>query len=157
MIKLELPIPVSLNDMYANKKKGGRVKTSKAKKWVREAHYYALKTLQEHIATSNYNIELRQKSWNFKNNTYNLGPLHKEHPTLSYKVQYSYAFKNKRHKKPCDIANFEKLLSDFLVDIGFMLDDSFIDDLHIKRLPPCTDNPHVIICINTVDFKDYMY
>lgn len=160
MIELLLPVPVSLNQLYHNqsmKNGGGRSKTKKSKAWMRDAKYYASTFIKEHSETCNYNVALRNKHWSFKKKTYLLKPLHVAHPTLSYHVSYAYAFADPRAVKPRDLANFEKQLSDFLVDMGFMLDDSFIDDLHIKRLPPSKENPHVKISIKTLDLNPYLY
>ena len=157
MIKLTLPIPVSLNGLYNNSKKGGRTKTAKAKAWTRDAQHPAQACVKENLNLCNYNIDLRNRKYSFKQGTYLLKPLHEAHPGLSYHVEYAYAFKSNRHKNPCDIANFEKLLSDFLVDMGLMLDDSFIDDLHLKRIPPNPKQPHVQITIKTLDLVPYLY
>lgn len=159
-IELFLPIPVTLNKLYHNNnqmKGGGRSKTKRSKEWMRDAKYYAMPFIQGNQSLCNANIEQRNKHWNFKTKSYALQPLHKANPTLSYEVEYAYAFSQPRMVRPCDIANFEKQLSDFLVDCGFMLDDSFIDDMRMRRLPASKKNPHVEIKIKTLDLNPYLY
>jgi Holliday junction resolvase RusA-like endonuclease len=52
---------------------------------------------------------------------------------------------------PCDIFNYEKQLSDFLVDMGFLLDDSFIDDGRVIRAGTDKINPRVEILIEKIN------
>lgn len=159
-IRLFLPIPVTLNKIYHNnseKRGGGRAKTKRSKAWVREARFYAQPFVQSHAALCNENIAMRNQYWNPNTKSYDLRPLHKERPTLSYEVWYDYSFENPRAITPCDLFNFEKLLTDFLVDCGFMLDDSFIDEGHVKRLPPNKESPRVEIKIKTIDLGNCLY
>jgi len=139
-IKLTLPIPVSVNALYANSKHS-RIKTRRAKEWELNAAVVLSPELFKHRALRDANLIERQK--------FTISQLCKAHESLSYSVKYSFAFSQARSVKPRDIFNFEKQLTDFLVDFGFMLDDVFIDDGRVIRLEPDAKNPHVDIEIST--------
>jgi crossover junction endodeoxyribonuclease RusA len=51
-------------------------------------------------------------------------------------IKYEYAFADKRAR---DIANFEKAVTDFLVQQGVIADDCQIDEIHLFRLPKVSD------------------
>ena len=156
MIELILPLPVTLNKLTHNNRaknggKGGRSKTKRAKDWYRDAQYRAMPFVKGNQAECNQNIMTLAKYWNFGRKAYDLHHLHEDHLDLSYKVEYHYWYAEKRHKLPRDIFNYEKQLSDFLVDMGFMLDDSFIDDGRVIRAGTDPSNPRVHIFIEKVN------
>lgn len=47
-------------------------------------------------------------------------------------IEYRYSFKDNR---ACDIANREKILTDFMQNYGLFGDDSQIDEMHLYRDP----------------------
>ncbi|MGB0817829.1 MAG: RusA family crossover junction endodeoxyribonuclease [Candidatus Puniceispirillaceae bacterium] len=155
-IELFLPVPVTVNKLTHNNRaknggKGGRSKTARAKAWYREAQVHALPFVRGHQKLCNDNIRTRGRYWNFGKKSYDLQSLQNDHPNLSYRVFYKYYFDSGIVR---DIFNFEKQLSDFLVDMGFMLDDLFIDDGRVKRMKPDAQNPRVEIEIEVVDIPD---
>lgn len=154
MIILELPIPVTVNKLtHNNSRTGGRSKTKHARNWTRLARECVLDVMRAHHTTVNSNLAVRAKFWEFGKKAYNLHAMHKENPYLSYMVEYHYYFKEKRAALPRDIFNYEKQLTDFIVDCGFMLDDSFLDEGRVLRAEPDPDNPRVKIFIKTLDRK----
>ena len=150
-----LPIPPSSNGIYinnSNKARGGRSLSKRAKAWKSK-----VKPLLAQIwrKEDHYkNIEQRGKAYNPKTHSYRLPEMHKMRPGLVYEVIYEFFFEKPREVAPCDIFNFEKLLSDSLVDVGLMLDDSFIDKATVIRHEPCPNNPHVKITLKTLDPND---
>lgn len=165
-IKLTLPIPVSVNALYANSKKG-RHKTQRAKQWESDAMAALIpmfikdSSIDSEIRDMcNANMAERLKHLYFttkrKVQKVNVSTLSKAYESLSYSVKYSFAFSQDRSVKPRDIFNFEKQLTDFLVDMGFMLDDVFIDDGRVVRLPSDAQHPHVDIEIMTFSKKGIM-
>lgn len=154
MITLELPIPPSVNSLYHNNsalRGGGRSKTKRAKLWEKKARGIVAPVLQCYNDMCRANIQERARCYNIKSKSHNLQMLHERNMGLIYSVVYTYAFAKPRHVRPCDILNFEKLLSDFLVDCGLMLDDSFIEQAEIKRTKADPKNPHVTIELNSLD------
>lgn len=61
----------------------------------------------------------------------------------SYAVSYTFHFKD--DDRPRDLANFEKILTDTLVNVGFLLDDQFIDVMTLRRGPCSKLNPRVYV------------
>lgn len=149
-IKLFLPIPVTVNKAYCNNARWGRVKTKATKDWEREARYFAQVHMQEHGTTCRENLRTRANYFVNPKRGYDLQALQADFPDLSYEVVYKFTFPNPNVR---DIFNFEKLLSDFLVECGFMLDDLFIDRGHVMRMKPNAEAPRVDIEINTLDIK----
>lgn len=152
MISLALPLPVTLNALTHNNNaknggKGGRSKTKRAKDWYKLAQIHVQPYYRQYKDTCVKNINELASHYEFKKKGYNLHKLHKKHPHLSYAVEYHYYFSEARHKLPRDIANYEKQLSDFLVDIGMILDDSFIDSMKLVRAGVDTKNPRVEVYI----------
>lgn len=155
-IELILPLPVTLNKLTHNNRaknggKGGRSKTKRAKDWYREAQVAALPFARQYAPICKANINTLARYWNFGKKAHDLHHLHEDHLTLSYAVTYRYWFEGERHKLPRDIANYEKQLSDFLTDMGFLLDDSFIDSMTLVRAGTDPVNPRVEIEINSLD------
>jgi Holliday junction resolvase RusA-like endonuclease len=150
-LKIILPIPVSVNQLYHNNKsKGstGRSKTKKACNWTRDARYYVQPFMREYIHECNKNILERSKVWKPQQKSYNPKSLLSAYPNISYEVEYVYYFP----ERGCDVFNFEKILSDFLVDCGFMLDDIFIDKgVVYKRID--SKNPRVEIFIKKLEYS----
>ena len=156
IIEIVLPLPVTLNKLTHNNRaknggKGGRSKTKRAKDWYRDAQVQAMPFMQGHKALCNHNINTRAKYWDFGTKSYDLHHLQADHPDLNYQVTYRYWFAEERDKLPRDIFNYEKQLSDFLVDMGFMLDDSFIIDGRVIRAGTDPLNPRAQIEINSLD------
>lgn len=154
MIELFLPIPVSVNQLtHNNKAKGkyGRSKTKKAKDWYRDAQAHAAPFMRHYAKICNYNLNTRNRYWNFGKKAVDLHHLQEDHADLSYGVTYNYFFDKPRTSLPRDVFNFEKQLSDFLCDMGFMLDDCFIDEGRVKRMPHDPKNPRVEILIEILD------
>lgn len=154
-IELILPLPVTVNKLTYNNRaknggKGGRSKTEKAKAWYREAQVQAMPFVKSYKAICNHNINTRARYWNFGKKAYDLAHLREDFPNISYTVEYRFYFCG---SYVCDIANREKQLSDFLVDIGLLLDDSFIDDMRLRRMPDDPVNPRCEIKINSLDVR----
>lgn len=150
-IELFLPVPVSVNQLTHNNNsknggRGGRSKTKKAKAWYRDAQAHAMPFVKGHQTICNHNIMARGQYWNFKKKSYDLGAMQSDFADLSYTVEYRFYFNSARVR---DVANFEKQLSDFLVDIGMLLDDSFIDKMTLIRAGVDKDNPRVEVTIET--------
>ena len=151
-IEVILPLPVTLNKLTHNNNsknggKGGRSKTKRARDWYRDAHVFAMPYRNAHRVECEKNTQEMGKSYDFKKKSPNLQKLHADNMGLSYTVVYRYWFAQERHKRPCDVANFEKQLSDFLVDIGMLLDDSFIDKMILLRSGVDKNNPRVEVNI----------
>jgi len=157
-IEVILPLPVTLNKLTHNNRaknggKGGRSKTKRAKNWYRDAQAYAQPFVQGHKKHCVDNINTAAKYWNFSKKAHDLHHMHRDHMWLSYQVTYTYWFAEERHKLPRDVFNYEKQLSDFLTDMGFLLDDSFIDDGRVLRGGTDPENPRVEIFIKTIDLE----
>ncbi len=122
-IKLTLPIPVSINALYANSKKG-RKKTRRAELWEIKAMEALAPQPDSRHAICRENLI---KRWKFKQGrkTVDLRGLAKAHPNLFYFPIYKFAFHSDITVKPTDVSNFIKHLEDFLVDTGFFLE--FLD------------------------------
>lgn len=154
-ITLCLPIPVSLNKAYNNSKKG-RVKTSDARAWYHEAMHFAVPFIKHYQRICDQNI-LTRRRYMTRAKTYGGQPgvklqaLKSDHPHLAYAVSYTFNFPNDTIR---DVFNFEKLLTDLLVECGFMLDDNFILDGRVRwgKLNPTA--PHVEIEIISLDRQE---
>lgn len=109
MIKLTLPIPISVNDAYLNVKNKwspkarGRALTKDAQNW-KEAAIIALMRYRKPF------IEGKPR----------------------YDITYRFIF-GTEHRR--DIANYEKILTDLLVERKFILDDSYIERIVLIRCP----------------------
>lgn len=152
-IELILPLPVTLNKLTHNNRsknggKGGRSKTKRAKEWYREAQVHAMPFVKEYHDICNHNINASARYWNFNKKSYDIAHLREDFQRISYSVEYRFYFCG---SYVCDIANYEKQLSDFLCDVGFMIDDSFIDDMRLRRMYNDPQNQRVEIEINSLD------
>lgn len=151
-----LPIPVSINNAYNNSVRG-RSKTSEAKAWYLDAGFHAGRFIRQYQKTCDANL-LTQRKYLTGKNSFG-GPvmaLHKmkaDHPELAYRVRYEYFFNNDSLR---DMLNFEKLLTDFLVGCGFMLDDNFIVEAVIKLRKHCTETPRAEIEIISLARSDFL-
>lgn len=151
MITFSLPIPVSINVAYANNIKG-RVKTGNVKIWAAQAQYYIATVLgpAKDVATHRAGCEKLRHSC--------LGPIgkkfgvsiHKLRTAFKgrYRIEYRYFFPDDGLR---DMLNFEKILTDFLVENNFLVDDQFITDARQRTMPPDPRNPRVEIDIFTID------
>lgn len=151
-IVFKLPFPVSLNGATANLKGGGRCKTQEAKTWLKSASMAAQSILSKYRQICDNNIfERFNARTGKKGKKPNLHRLHKDNPNLKYTVRYVFYYPTTQQKKPRDGANYEKILTDFLVDIGLLLDDSFITTylLHVGGVDE--KNPRVEIKIKKVN------
>lgn len=151
MIKLTLPIPCSVNELTHNnsrKGKGGRSKTQKAKNWIRAANFAVQPFFHEYATLTHKNINIRSQAYHFGKQAYNLVQLQEDLPNLRYEVEYTFFFEK---KWPRDIFNYEKQLSDYLCDMGFMIDDSFITKGTVILGGIDKNDPRVEIIINCVD------
>lgn len=149
-----LPLPVSLNKAYANKtKKGGRVKTVEAKDWYARARHFAAPFIKDYRAICDHNVLARR---NYMTSRCQLGgrpgmrlaALKADYPDVAYAVTYTFHFPDDGIR---DVFNFEKLLTDLLVECGFLLDDNFIVDGRVKWGKLAPNNPHVAIEIISLD------
>ncbi len=141
---------MSVNELTFNKTNGmGRGKTKKAKEWEVRAAYELLPFINKHRAICDYNILTRLKYCRGRKSIDLRGML-KDQPSLSYKVVYKYFFSRSRELLPTDIFNFEKQLTDFLVTMGFMLDDLFIEDGRVIRCLEDPKKPRVEINIKSL-------
>ena len=133
MIELCLPVPVSVNDLLGASKKGGRLKkTVAARDWERDAREFVMPFYRQYQKICNHNINTRARYWNPRRKDYDLTRMRDDFQGISYVVEYRFVFPSNRVR---DVFNYEKQLSDFLVDMGFMLDDQFIDDGRVIRMP----------------------
>jgi Holliday junction resolvase RusA-like endonuclease len=156
IIELVLPLPVTLNKLTHNNNsknggKGGRSKTKRAKEWYREASHFVIPFRRDHQKYCNQCLDESLRYFNHGKKAVDLPSLHEANMSLAYKVEYGYWFESERHKLPRDIANYEKQLSDFLVDMGFMVDDSFINDMRLYRAGTDSVNPRVVIKIEKIN------
>jgi len=120
-VKLQLPIPPSVNQLYPSSKSGRRFKSKRYKEWEIEANQWLIADFIPDV-----------DRFNDKQRLY---------------VTYKYAFKDRRIR---DIANFEKAVSDFLQKEKIIEDDSQIDIMHLIRLPIDKENPRVDITIKEI-------
>lgn len=151
-INLCLPIPVSLNKAYNNSKKG-RCKTSEARAWHAQALHFAAPFIREHRKLCDYNVVTRRQYFSTGKQLtgmpgLKLAALKADFPDLAYGVTYTYHFQNDAIR---DVFNFEKLLTDLLVECGFMLDDNFIVDGRVKLGKLNPGAPHCEIEIISLD------
>ena len=100
-IKLELPLPISVNKAYAWYRV--RYKSNEYKQWIRQAELEMLKQTRYTITWDN---------WLY----------------VHYEFLMPCYYKNGK-KKVVDVANFEKVLSDFLTK-----NIEWFKDEHIKRI-----------------------
>lgn len=143
-IRFNLPMPPSTNGAYATIKRAGRrVKSKKAVDYTRLC-------LDHLVGVVNANKHLCHKTRIFRDR---ISPRKKCCPQRlnnhvrikpSYKIMFIYHFPNNRVS---DIFNFEKLVTDILVDVGLLLDDQYIDLGVVCRgsVQPKTPNVEVII------------
>jgi crossover junction endodeoxyribonuclease RusA len=102
MLKLSLPYPPTLNHLYPTGRHGRRHKSSEYKAWIKaaEAQFYE-----------------QFPSW-----------LVPPVPTIKGKVDVQMFF-GRPDKRRRDLANLEKAVSDFLVNVGAIHDDCLIEEL----------------------------
>lgn len=142
-ITMVLPVPPSTNGAYANKGALGRVKTKGTTIYRADA----LAALQPYIIENRRHCDanlMERFKCGAKSNS-GAGTKIAKRMSInrpSYGVRYTFYFPNEQAR---DIANFEKVLTDLLVEVGFMLDDQFIDDFHLKRGGIDRGNPRVIV------------
>lgn len=152
-ISLFLPLPVSLNKAYANVTKVGRVKTHGAKTWRTQALHYAVPFLRSYRDTCDRNVITRHRYTTQRGQKgrpcIDLHSLKADNPQLAYAVTYTYHFAD--DSTPRDVFNFEKLLTDLLVELGFLLDDNFIVDGRVRLGKPDPKNPRCEIEILSLD------
>jgi len=104
MTSFLLPMPPSVNALYANAGKRGRVKTAAYRTWIDECQW--------------------------------AGGFMKEPPVhVAGQVAVCYRIPWPKDKRRRDIGNLEKPLSDMLVRLGAIEDDSKIVDLHLVYGP----------------------
>lgn len=152
-ITLFLPLPVSLNKAYANVTKVGRVKTHGARCWRTQAMHYVVPFLHSYRRVCDANVITRHRYTTQRGQRgkpcIDLHGLKAAHPELAYAVTYTYHFPD--DSTPRDVFNFEKLLTDLLVELGFFLDDNFIVDGRVKLGKPDPKNPRCEIEILSLD------
>jgi Holliday junction resolvase RusA-like endonuclease len=153
MITLRLPIPPSLNRMYATSG-NRRVMSIEAKAWKFEAHQSLVKSgcYEKYADTITQNLRAQDSCRVIKGKTAKIS-LQKLKRTIkhSYIVSYWVFFPNNSYVR--DVMNYEKALSDFLCSKAFMLDDQFIRDFHAyKRVAPCGEGG-VVVKIRKVENK----
>jgi Holliday junction resolvase RusA-like endonuclease len=143
-IRFNLPIPPSTNGAYATAKRAGRRFKSK-----RAVDYTAL-CLTHLRGVVNANKDLCHKTVIFRDA---ISPNKKCDPQRlnkhvrikpSYSIMFIYHFPNNR---VTDIFNFEKLITDILVDVGLLLDDQYIDFGVVSRGAVHPKTPHVEMII----------
>ena len=150
MINLKLPIPPSLNGMYATSG-NRRVMSIEAKAWKFEAHQALIKSgcYEKYADIITENSRAQDSCRVIKGKTAKIS-LQKLKRTIkdSLIVSYWVFFPNNSYVR--DVMNYEKALSDFLCSKGFMVDDQFIRDFHAyKRVAPCGIG-HVAVKIRRV-------
>ena len=122
-----LPIPVSLNKLYANnntKGQRGRHKVKSGKKWDVDAARMIPHQFKQIATRKSHTKDTR------------------------YQAHYTYHFADKKLR---DIANYEKAISDILTKMGVIREDSQIDRMFLERGNPSKDMPHVHIHISILD------
>lgn len=146
MIDLSLPMPISANTAYKNTRHG-RAKTTEALQWCSNARRFAVPFVQQYKKICDFNLLARRKFYTPKGGL-KLQALKSAYPDLAYSVDYTFNFPNDSIR---DVFNFEKLLTDLLVECGFMLDDNFIVDGRVRwgKLNPTA--PHVDVKIISLD------
>lgn len=149
VIKLTLPPPPSINGAFKNARKG-RVKTDIAKTWRVEAIYHLKPFLSEHNQACESNLMIRFKASKSSAKTCSIHRLRQGNPDLAYVLTYRYFFSD---DSPRDVMNFEKVLTDLLVELGFMLDDCFVIKCLISLEKPDSSRPRVEVEILPVDRK----
>lgn len=149
--EFDLPIPPSTNGAYANKDGGGRVKV----KAVKVYHMILLMALQPYINAHRkhcddiiiHRMKACRTSKGVRANS--VGTIQKsvKHARPSYALTYRFYFPDDAVR---DIANFEKILTDILVEVGFMLDDQFVDRFLLIRETPDPIKPRVNVTLENI-------
>lgn len=149
MIVLSLPMPISVNAAYKNRE-GGRGKTQEALEWGAKARHFALPFIKKYQRTCDNNLLIRREYTTGKkgNRGMKLAEMKADHPALAYQVSYTFNFADDRIR---DVFNFEKLLTDLLVECGFILDDNFIIDGRVRWGKINPSAPHVDVEIISLD------
>lgn len=148
-LEFSLPVPPSTNTAYFNRKDGkGRGKGADAKRYAMEAMMALMPVINKNKWRCDQNIIKRMQicrgaSGVRANAVARIAKAVREERPV-YRVQYIFFFPN---ETPRDVANFEKILTDIMVDAGLFLDDQFIDDMHLKRGGVDPLNPRVEITI----------
>lgn len=101
-VNFTLPFPPSVNGLYFNLKKGGRVKTTRYQNWIKEA-----------------TTQLNKQSYGVRHVITPLTPLFKQPVEVSYVV-------GRPDKRTRDLSNTLKALDDIMVSYGILKDDSLI-------------------------------
>ena len=149
IIKLSLPVPCSVNKAYVNVglKVKTRAKSLQAKEWKKLALHAALPQIRQYRDVCDRNM-LNRVKYKKTPAQLNVQAIKAAHPGLRYQVKYQFFFVDDIAR---DIFNFEKLLTDLLVDCGFLLDDNFIELGIVERMPSDALNPRVEIEIIYID------
>jgi len=150
-IALCIPLPVSVNAAYRNLTGKGRVKTGQALSWETRAMHALKDDLKRYNPLITKNLTTRYKN-TLANNSVSLAKLEREHSGLRYSVTYVFHFRSS--SKSRDIFNFEKLLTDLLVKVGFLLDDCFISEGHVFRGEINPEYPCVDVKIRVLTYGD---
>lgn len=154
MIKLTLPIPVSVNAAYLNRKNGkgrGRIKSPLTHAYWQQAYVDSVKQFRGYQGLLNKNIALRgsltpaQLRSKMKKDKIKM-------PWYNMDVKYFFADDTRAR----DLTNYEKVMIDWLVDAGVLLDDQFIQEFNCKLCPPDKKNPRVQIIIFFLERYKYM-
>lgn len=118
-----LPFPISINDLYNNNKpqkgKKGRSKKPRYKNWILRAQVLI-------------NFQRRQQG----------KTCHKPLVSGKYDLTIIYGKPDKRKR---DIANFEKGVSDLLVSMNVVEEDSLSERIHYEYFPALAKNIRVIL------------
>jgi len=144
-LEFTLPVPPSVNTAYFNRKDGqGRGKGKAVGKYTLEC----LMALQPVIRANKWRCDqnliqrlaICRGVKGIKANA--VGTIAKavKDDRPRYRMKYTFFFQN---DIPRDIANFEKIMTDIMVEVGLLLDDQFIDDMHLQRGGVDAKNPRV--------------
>jgi len=107
MLKLSLPYPPTLNTLYPTGKNNRRFKSKKYTAWIKTA----------------------ESAFYEQHPHFLVAPV----PTIKGKVEVQMFF-GRPDKRRRDLANLEKAVSDFLVNVGAIQDDCLIDELFMSWL-----------------------
>jgi len=149
-ISLFLPVPVTINQAYKNAGKK-RTLTANTRRWKQEA-MWALHNrgfAKQYAAEINRNKKIRDSciariGSALKVSIYEL----RKKFTQEYVINYRFWFGDDQLR---DVANFEKVLTDFLCENGLLVDDQFICEMHMYRMGIDRINPRVEIEIISLD------
>lgn len=146
-LEFTLPVPPSVNTAYFNRKDGqGRGKGKAVGKYTLECLMALQPVIRANKWRCDQNIIQRMAICRGVNGTKAnaVGTIAKavKDDRPRYRMKYTFFFPN---DIPRDIANFEKIMTDIMVEVGLLLDDQFIDDMHLVRGAVDAKNPRVEI------------